>query len=152
MDRTNKSTSNKEITMSNSSRIEVATRKHVGATLTGQMINELVKVSFPDWKGGVYPSDAAYVRKDGQLIPRGKTAYGDGVLEYLAENSFKVLPTEEIVRKPTSRKQVAPAVAPAAPVVKTEPEKKVSKKKASNSASQPPVAPKSKGADRHAAV
>ena len=143
--------------MSNSSRIETATRKHVNAVLTGQMINDLVKVAFPDWKGGVYPSDSAYVRKDGQLAPRGKTAYGDGVLEYLSENSFKVLATEEIVRRPTSRKAaapVAPTPEPAKVETKTAKTSKTSKKKAaaSTKASQPPVIAKQKANDRRASV
>ncbi len=89
--------------MSNSSRIEAATRQHVGATLTNEQIAELVKLSFPDWKGGIYPSDCAYTRQGDGLAPRGKTAYGDGVLEYLGENSFKVLPTEQIIRRPGSQ-------------------------------------------------
>jgi hypothetical protein len=109
--------------MSNSSRIEQATRQHVGAILTSKMIVELVKVAFPDYSGGVYPSDSAYKRDaDGVLQARGKTAYGDGILEFLAENSFKVLSDAEIVRKPTKRvaKPVVAATAvevPAAPAV-----------------------------------
>ena len=107
----------------NSSRIETATRQHVGAVLTSKMIMELVRLAFPDYTGGVYPSDSAYKRDaDGVLQPRGATAYGDGILEFLAENSFKVLPTEEIVRKPTKRvaKPVVaatPPEVPAAPAV-----------------------------------
>lgn len=109
--------------MSNSSRIEQATRQHIGAVLTSKMIVELVKVAFPDYTGGVYPSDSAYKRgEDGALVPRGATAYGDGILEFLAENSFKVLGDAEIVRKPTKRvaKPVVaatPPEVPAAPVV-----------------------------------
>src|SRR5271169_1906909 len=100
--------------MSNSSRIEAASRQHVGATLTSEQIVELVKLSDPNWKGGVYPSDAAYKREEGtgKLIPRGKVAYGDGVLEYLGANSFKVLATEEIVRRPGGKVPV-PTAAPA---------------------------------------
>src|SRR5580700_5127075 len=143
--------------MSNSSRIEVATRQHVGATLTSEQIVELVKVSNPEWKGGVYPSDAAYTRTPEGLKPRGATAYGDGVLEYLGANSFKVLATEEIVRRPQSKKPAAVAVA--APAAETKPvvaEKKAAAKKpaataegkkakkAAGTASQPPVAPKSR--------
>jgi hypothetical protein len=107
--------------MSNSSRIEAATRQHVGAVLTSKMVVDAVKAHYPEYAGGVYPSDAAYVRTDGLLVPRGKVAYGDGILEYLAANSFKVLSDAEIVRMP--RKRVAkPAAAtppevPAAPVV-----------------------------------
>jgi hypothetical protein len=96
-----------EITMSesNSSRIEKATRQHVGATLTSEQIHELVKLADPTSTKGAYPSDAAYKRDEaGKLIPRGKMAYGDGVLEYLGPNSFKVLPTEQIVRRPGSAK------------------------------------------------
>jgi hypothetical protein len=146
-----------EITMSNSSRIETATRQHVGAVLTSQMIAELVKVSFPDWKGGVYPSDAAGKRlEDGTLTHRGKVAYGDLVLEYLAENSFKVLPTADIVRRPTSRKKAAATLAMATPAAATSPVPvptpteapkatgKKAGKKASKSASVPPVATKQK--------
>lgn len=104
--------------MSNSSRIEAATRQHVGATLTNEQIAELVKLAFPDWKGGIYPSDCAYTRQENGLAPRGKTAYGDGVLEYLGENSFKVLPSEQIIRRPGGRK--APAKVEATPEVKEE--------------------------------
>src|SRR5450755_1483450 len=108
--------------MSNSSRIEVATRQHVGAILTSKMITELVKVSFPEFAGGVYPSDAAWRRgEDGQLVCRGKVAYGDAILEYLADNSFKVLGDAEIVRMPRKRAAKPAAAAtvetPAAPAV-----------------------------------
>lgn len=131
--------------MSNSSRIEKATRDHVGAVLTGAQVIELVKVSQPDWKGGVYPSDAAgKLMEDGTITFRGKVAYGDLVLLYLAENSFKVLADKDIIRRPSSKKpavkteaktEVAPVAA--APVV-------VEAKKSAKSASKPPVAPKSK--------
>jgi hypothetical protein len=148
--------------MSNSSRIEAATRKHVNATLTSEQIVELVKVSNPDWKGGTYPSDAAGKRlDDGTLTHRGKVAYGDLVLELVGSNAYKVLPTEAIVRRPSGKKPaaaaaVAPAPAPAIAIEKkagkgTEDEKKAGKKSA-KSASQMPVAPKSKGADRRAAL
>lgn len=138
--------------MSNSSRIEAATRQHVGAILTSEQIVELVKLADPNWKGGVYPSDAAYTRTPEGLVPRGKTAYGDGILEYLAPNSFKVLKTEEIIRRPGGRVKKPAVVEAPAPVVAVETKKAVSKKKAAKAASKPPVAPKSKGADRHAAV
>lgn len=88
--------------MSNDSRIEFATRDYVGATLTGEQIALLVKKTSPNWNGGVYPSDVAYMRTSAGLVPRGKTAYGDGVLEYIGSNAFKVLPTEQIVRKARS--------------------------------------------------
>jgi len=102
--------------MSNSSRIEAATRQHVGAVLTNEQIADAVKLSFPDWKGGIYPSDCAYTRQGDGLAPRGKQSYGDGVLEYLGANSFKVLPTEQIIRRPGSRKEPAkPEVAKAEP-------------------------------------
>jgi len=134
--------------MSNSSRIEAATRQNVNAVLTGQMINDLVKVSFPDWKGGIYPSDCAYKREGTTLVPRGKTAYGDGVLEYLAENSFRVLPTEQIVRRPTSKKAAAPKPAVAeteeslAQNVGQPVEMKKTGKKPATPASKPPSAGK----------
>jgi hypothetical protein len=130
---------------SNSSRIEKATRQHVGATLTSEQIHELVKLADPTSTKGVYPSDCAYKRDEaGKLIPRGKTAYGDGVLEYLGPNSFKVLPTEQIVRRPGSvKKTAAPAPAPVAPEVKKG-------KKAAKKASQPPSAAKSKANLRQA--
>jgi hypothetical protein len=140
--------------MSNSSRIEAATRQHVGATLTSEQIVELVKMSDPNWKGGVYPSDAAYTRTPEGLVPRGKTAYGDGVLEYLAANSFKVLKTEEIVRRPGGKKPAAApvAVASAPAPVETKPVVAVRKgKKPTGKASQIPVATKQKANDRHAA-
>ena len=136
--------------MSNSSRIEKATRQHVGAVLTSEQIHELVKLSNPEWKGGVYPSDAAYKRDaDGKLVPRGKTAYGDGVLEYLGENSFKVLADKDIVRRPgkAPKKAAAPAPTPTVTVTPTPTpavaEKKKGKK-AVKSASRIPVAPKQK--------
>ena len=136
--------------MSNSSRIEAATRQHVGATLTSEQIVELVKVSDPNWKGGVYPSDSAYTRTPEGLVPRGKTAYGDGVLEYLGANSFKVLPTDEIVRRPGSgKKAAAPAPAPVQKAA-AKPVTKKAAKKAAKSASQIPVATKSKARDTHA--
>src|SRR5580704_19297132 len=92
-----------EITMSNSQRIEAATRQHVNAVLTNDQIVELVKVTSHDWKGGVYPSDAAGKRlEDGTITHRGKVAYGDLVLIYENKNSFKVLPTEQIVRRPVA--------------------------------------------------
>jgi hypothetical protein len=128
------------ITMSNSSRIEAATRQHVNQTLNSATITELVKKAYPDFKGGVYPSDVAYVRKEGKLVPRGKMAYGDGVLEHLAENSFKVLPTDEIVRR-----KAPVAAAPAPAPVAAKPSAKV-EKKSSKKASQPPVATKPRGA------
>lgn len=116
------------------------------------MIAELVKVSFRDWKGGVYPSDAAGKRlEDGTLTHRGKVTYGDLVLEYLAENSFKVLPTQQIVRRPTSRKKAAstPTVpVPAATPTPTDTKKKG--QKAVRSANQPPVADKQKARSKAA--
>jgi len=135
--------------MSNSSRIEAATRQHVGAVLTNEQIAELVKVANPDWKGGIYPSDCAYTRTADGLVPRGKVAYGDGVLEYLAENSFKVLPTDQIVRRPSNKKVAvaAPAPAVAAPV-KAEAKPVVTDKKKTAKSIKPPVAPKQKGAVR----
>ena len=142
---------------SNSSRIEAATRQHVGAVLTSQMITDLVKVSDPEWKGGVYPSDCAYKRTDDGLVPRGKTAYGDGVLEFLAENSFKVLPTEEIVRRKPAKAAAstptpAPVATPVAPVPVAASGKKKTAKKASRSSSDIPVAPKRSGAAGRASV
>ena len=130
--------------MSNQSRIEAATRQHVGAVLTNEQIAELVKASFPDWKGGIYPSDCAYKRTEDGLVPRGKTAYGDGVLEYLAENQFKVLPTEQIVRRPVSKKKAAAVVAPAPAVAATPAAVPAKGKKGSKSASRIPFAPKQK--------
>jgi len=131
--------------MSNSSRIEAATRQHVGATLTSEQIVELVKLSNPEWKGGVYPSDAAYQRTPEGLVPRGKTAYGDGVLEYLGANSFKVLSTDQIVRRKPGKTPVpTPAPAPVpTPAAKAATGKKKAKK-APTPASQPPSAAKSK--------
>ena len=139
---------------SNSSRIEQATRQHVGAVLTSQMIADLVKASDPTNTKGVYPSDCAYKRQeDGVLVPRGKTAYGDGILEYLAENSFKVLPTEQIVRrKPAKAASSTPTVPVPTPTVTvtpvasapTVPKKKG--KKTGMPSSKPPVADKRLGA------
>ena len=140
--------------MSNSSRIEAATRQHVGAILTSEQIVELVKLADPNWKGGVYPSDAAYTRTSDGLVPRGKTAYGDGILEYLGANSFKVLKTEEIVRRPTSKK--APAPTPEAPKVETATKPATTKKAAAAkkeaakaAQAKPPVIAKQKARDAH---
>lgn len=117
--------------MSNSSRIEVATRSHVNQTLTAAEITELVKKANPEWTGGVYPSDAAGKRlEDGAITFRGQTIYGDLVLEYLGPNKFKVLPTKQIVRRPRAAKKAA-----SAPVAK----KAKSKKKAPTKASEPPL-------------
>jgi len=129
--------------MSNSSRIEAATRQHVGATLTAAQIQELVKLSDPTSSKGVYPSDCAYKRDEsGKLVPRGKTAYGDGVLEYVSENNFKVLPTDQIVRrKPMVVKKDAP---PVTPVPAPAPVAQKKEKKAAKSSSQPPSATNSK--------
>ncbi len=130
---------------SNSSRIEKATRQHVGATLTAEQIHELVKLADPTSTKGVYPSDCAYKREeDGKLVPRGKTAYGDGVLEYLGANSFKVLPTEQIVRRPSSKKAAAPVVAAPAPVPAPAAKPETGKKKSAKAASRTHVATKSK--------
>ena len=136
--------------MSNSSRIEAATRSHVGATLTNEQIVELVKVSDPSNTKGVYPSDVAYKRVDGVLVPRGASAYGDGILEYLGENSFKVLGDKEIVRRPTKAKVSAPK--PTEPVVAATPATPAAGKKARAKATpaKPPVATKRATADRHA--
>jgi hypothetical protein len=134
---------------SNSSRIEKATRQHVGATLTSEQIHELVKLADPTSTKGVYPSDCAYKRDEaGKLIPRGKTAYGDGVLEYLGPNSFKVLPTEQIVRrKPVVIKtEAVPAPTPVAPAARAD----TGKKKSAKKASQPPSAAKQKANLRQA--
>ena len=144
----------KYMAKSNSSRVEAATRQHVGAVLTSQMIADLVKASEPEWKGGVYPSDVAYKRVDGVLVPRGKTAYGDGILEYLAENSFKVLATADIVRrKPAKAASTVPVPTPTpAATAPASTGQKKSGKKASTSASTIPVAPKRSGAAGRATV
>jgi hypothetical protein len=129
---------------SNSQRIETATRQHVRATLTSAQIAELVKLSYPDWKGGVYPSDCAGKRQeDGTLAHRGKVAYGDLVLEYVGENNFKVLPTEQIVRRFGSAKKQLAAATPAPEASKP------AGKKAAKAASKPPVIAKQKANDRH---
>jgi len=135
---------------SNSSRIEKATRSHVGAVLTSEQIHELVKLSDPTSTKGVYPSDVAYKRTPEGLVPRGKVAYGDGILEMLAENSYKVLADNEIVRrKPliVKKETVIPQTATPTPTASQVPVATVAEKKgkkAPKSSSQPPVAPKSK--------
>ena len=147
--------------MSNSSRIEAATRQHVNAVLTSQQIAELVKLSDPTSTKGVYPSDCAGKRlEDGSLTHRGKVQYGDLILEYIKENEFKVLPTEQIVRMPRSAKKAAatPVITAVAPVVASTPvvsdvkKKKASKKSGGKSSSRIPVATKSKANDRQAAL
>ena len=139
---------------SNSARIEQATRQHVGATLTNDQLVELVKVSFPDWKGGVYPSDAAGQRQeDGTITHRGKVMYGDLVLVYESKNAFKVLPTDKIVRRPVSGKkepakvEATPEVKPVAVAVVTGKKKKAGKTPTSL---KPPVVAKQKARDAHA--
>jgi len=137
--------------MSNSSRIEAATRGHVGAVLTSEQIAELVKLSDPTSTKGVYPSDCAGKRlPDGTLTFRGKASYGDLILELVAPNSYKVLASEQIVRRPGSGKTQAAASAPvAAPVpVAATPVKKG--KKGKKSSSSVPVPPKAAKADKHA--
>ena len=140
--------------MSNSSRIEQATRQHVNAVLTNDQIVDLVKVTFPDWKGGVYASDAAGKRlEDGTITHRGKVAYGDLVLLYENKNSFKVLPTEQIVRRPVAVKKAKVAAVPEKKVVASTPAPVAAKaepvavkrgSKPASRTSQPPVAPKQK--------
>jgi hypothetical protein len=139
-------------TMSNSSRIEAATRGHIGAVLTSDQIHELVKLSDPTSTKGVYPSDCAGKRlEDGTIVHRGKVQYGDLVLEYLKENSFKVLPTEQIVRLPGRKPAKAASTVPAPTPTPIEvPVKKPKKgKKASKSASRIPVAPNKKANHTH---
>ncbi len=133
--------------MSNSSRIEAATRQHVGAVLTNDQIMELVKLADPTNTKGVYPSDVAYKRTPEGLVCRGKVPYGDGILEYLGENQFKVLADNEIVR----RKKSAAPVPAASPVAAPAPAPAKKGKKPTGKASQPPVIAKSKANDRHAA-
>jgi hypothetical protein len=129
--------------MSNSSRIEVATRQHVNAVLTSEQIVELVKLSDPTNSKGIYPSDCAGKRlEDGTLTFRGKVAYGDLVLELVGPNSYKVLPTEQIVRRPGSAKKEVKAAAPVAapvpaPAAIASSKADTGKKKAGKSASQP---------------
>jgi hypothetical protein len=92
-----------EMTMSNSSRIEAATRQHVGQTLTAAQVEALVKLANPNDLKGVYPGDAAGKRlEDGTITYRGKQPYGDLVLLQVASGQYRVLPTEEIVRMPRS--------------------------------------------------
>jgi hypothetical protein len=142
--------------MSNSSRIETATRQHVGAVLTSEQITELVKVSFPDWKGGIYASDAAGQKlEDGTITHRGKQAYGDLVLEYVNKNSFKVLATDKIVRRPVSGKKAVVAVAAQekkevvpAPT-KPEPKTVKATKKAAAKSSSIPATPKRATREAH---
>jgi hypothetical protein len=110
------------------------------------MVQELVKVAFPEDSKGCYPSDCAWKRdEDGNLQPRGRTAYGDGILEHLSDNNFKVLSDAEIIRMPRNRvaKVAATVEPPAAPVVAQEAvaatparksKSKKSKKKASKAA------------------
>jgi hypothetical protein len=134
--------------MSNSGRIEQATRQHVGAVLTAEQIAALVKLSDPTSSKGVYPSDCAGKRQeDGRLTFRGKQFYGDLVLEYLGPNSYKVLPTEQIVRrKPlvVTKTEAAPAVAAKTEAKPTASKPAGKKRSTSTSDAKPPVTPKSK--------
>ena len=89
MEADNKVSLPEENTMSNSSRIEKATREYVGAVLTSEQISELVKQSDPSSNKGVYPGDAAGKRlEDGTLTFRGKMSYGDLVLELVGKNQY----------------------------------------------------------------
>jgi hypothetical protein len=144
--------------MSNSARCEAATANKVNEVMNNETIIGLVKTAFPDFKGGVYPSDCAYKRDaEGKLVARGKTAYGDGVFECLGENSFKRLPTDQVVRRPSTRKTaVAPPATPetpapvaAAPAPAATPAGK--KKAAKATPAKPPAAPKQKANHRQAA-
>ena len=122
--------------MNNSERIEKATREHVNAVLTSQQIQELVKTFDPTNQKGVYPSDVAgKLAEDGKTIThRGKVPYGDLVLLQLSSNSYRVLPTDQIVRR--KNPTVAPAAPPAPPAPaaeepqKTQPVKKSKAQKA----------------------
>jgi pantothenate kinase len=86
------------------------------------------------------------------LTFRGKVAYGDLVLEYMGANSFKVLPTEQIVRRPSNKKTktVIPVAAPVAAAKAAEAEAPVAasngngKKKSGKVSSKQPVAPRKK--------
>jgi len=107
-----------EITMSNSSRIEAATRSMIGATVTAQQVIDAVKLFDPTNTKGVYPSDVAGKQlEDGTITHRGKVPYGDLILLQLGSNSYRVLPTNEIVR----RKNPSVPVAPPAPTVTNPP-------------------------------
>jgi hypothetical protein len=120
--------------MSNSSRIEQATRQHINAVLTTQQLEELVHLADPNWKGGIYPSDCAGQKlEDGTITHRGKQMYGDLVLLHLGSNSYRVLPTEQIIRRKNPPAIPAAPPAPAAKTEQTQPvaeEKPKSKKKA----------------------
>jgi len=90
--------------LSNSQRIEAATRTLVGKELSAKAIELAVKATFPGLTVGVYVGDAAYTEKNGKIVPRTNTQAGDtdkndGVLVALSNGKYRVLPTEKIVRK-----------------------------------------------------
>ena len=102
--------------MSNSSRIERATRQYIGATLTTDHIQQLIKLADPNDNKPVYPSDCAGKRmEDGTLTHRGKAAYGDIILEFLGPNSYKVLAADEIIRRKHSKAAKTPLPPPTVP-------------------------------------
>src|SRR5690349_2362834 len=102
--------------MSNSSRIEPATRQYIGATLTTDHIQQLIKLADPNDNKPVYPSDCAGKRmEDGTLTHRGKQAYGDIILEFLGPNSYRVLAADEIVRRKHSKAAKTPLPPPTVP-------------------------------------
>jgi hypothetical protein len=111
--------------MSNSSRIENATRQHVGAVLTSQQVVELVKLSDPTNLKGCYPGDSAGKQlEDGSITFRGKMSYGDLVLLQVSSGQYKVLPTEQIVRRKNPTVVPVPVPVAAAPEPKKEEKKR----------------------------
>jgi hypothetical protein len=88
-----------ENTMSNSSRIEAATRDRVGQTLSSEQIVAIVKMANPGETKQVYPGDSAGKKlEDGTITHRGKAQYGDIILLLIGPNQYRVLDTPEIVR------------------------------------------------------
>lgn len=90
--------------MANSDRIETVTRPFANLILTSAQITRLVQKQFGE-AVRVYPSDSAFASVDGKVVPRTSTQQGaadsnDGVLLYLGNDRYQVLPTDKIYRKP----------------------------------------------------
>lgn len=95
--------------MTNTQKIEAATRPFVGKVLSSKQIVAVTLAAFPDVNAGsILPSDHAGANRNGNV-------YADQLFER-AGAGFKVLDAAEIVRKPKtgrSRESLADALASA---------------------------------------
>ena len=92
--------------MTNTEKIESVVKAFAGKTLSVKQVQALVLEAFPDTPtGSILVSDHSRVRStDGTLTlkPGQATAYADGLFEATA-TGYRVLPANEIQRKPTKR-------------------------------------------------